>query len=514
MMRRLLATVAAIAMHAGIANAHVGSPDAWFEGKAGPYPIRVVVRAPGVVPGLAQFDVRVLEGAAREVTVQPFAWNAGAGGAPPPDPALPVAGDPQLHSVSIWLMAPGSYGVHVVVRGDRGQGLAVVPVQAVATRRLPMDKPLAWTLAALMAFLFVGLVTVVGASANDALLPPGETPDRTRTNRARAIMAVTAVMLAVALAGGRQWWNAVDRAFAADLYKPLHATAQVVSTLTVPTLHFTIDDPDWRGPRWTPLITDHGKLMHLFLVREDLGAMAHLHPVMTDSSNFEARLPALPAGRYRVYADIVQESGFAQTLTAAVDVGASGADDAPGTERALPVDADADDSWLVGAPASAATGADERFALGDGATLVWRGGRQPIVAGSDHPLRFGVVGADGSPTTLEPYMGMAAHAIVTRADGAVFAHLHPTGTVSMASEMALTMRTPADSVAGTLGRRIASMRMNTGSDSLPGEFSIPYGFPRSGRYRLWVQVKRGGIVRTAVFDVDVAPATPLAASVR
>jgi hypothetical protein len=175
------------------------------------------VRAPGVVPGLAEFDVRVLEGAAREVTVQPFAWNAGAGGAPPPDPALPVAGDPQLHSVSIWLMAPGSYGVHVVVRGDRGQGLAVVPVQAVATRRLPMDKPLAWTLAALTAFLFVGLVTVVGASANDALLPPGEAPDRTRTNRARAIMAVTAVVLAVALAGGRQWWNAVDRAFAAEL---------------------------------------------------------------------------------------------------------------------------------------------------------------------------------------------------------------------------------------------------------------------------------------------------------
>jgi len=43
-------------------------------------------------------------------------------------------------------------------------------------------------------------------------------------------------------------------------------------------------------------------------------------------------------------------------------------------------------------------------------------------------------------------------------------------------------------------------------DSLPGEFSIPYGFPRSGRYRLWVQVKRGGVVRTAVFDTDVAPA--------
>ena len=510
MKRRLLATVAAIAMHAGIAHAHVGSPDTWFEGKAGAYPIRVVVRAPGVVPGLAEFDVRVLDGAAREVTVQPFAWNAGAGGAPPPDPALPVAGDPQLHSVSIWLMAPGSYGVHVVVRGDRGQGLAIVPVQAVATRRLPMDKRLAWTLAALTAFLFVGLVTVVGASANDALLPPGEAPDRTRTNRARAIMAVTAVVLAVALAGGRQWWNAVDRAFAADLYKPLHATAQIVATTPAPTLHFTIDDPDWRGPRWAPLVTDHGKLMHLFLVREDLGAMAHLHPVMVDSSNFEAQLPALPAGRYRVYADIVQESGFAQTLTTTVEIGPPS-----GTGHYEP--SDPDDAWFIGRPANymddGMADAAFAFALGDGSTLLWhRAG--PLVEGRDQPLHFAVVDSNGNAAEVEPYMGMAAHAIVTRPDGSVFAHLHPTGTVSMASEMALTMRTPADSLAGTLGRRIAAMRMTAAADSLPGEFSIPYGFPRSGRYRLWVQVKRGGIVRTAVFDADVAPVAPIAASVR
>jgi hypothetical protein len=367
-----------------------------------------------------------------------------------------------------------------------------------------MDRPLAWTLAALMAFLFIGLVTVVGASANDALLLPGEAPDRTRTNRARAIMAVTAVVLAVALAGGRQWWNAVDRAFAAELYKPLHATAQVMGGRE---LLLTIDDPEWRGPHWTPLITDHGKLMHLFLVSDDLGAMAHLHPVMVDSSRFEALLPALPENHhYRVYADIVQESGFAQTLTTSVEIGAPFGPSGP-------VPRDSDDSWFVGAPAAPAEAEAAKCALGDGLVLLWRR-NGPLVEGRDQPLRFAVVDAAGQQVALQPYMGMAAHAIVTRADGAVFAHLHPTGTVSMASEMALTMRTPADSVAGTLGRRIASMRMNMGSDSLPGEFSIPYGFPRSGRYRLWVQVKRGGIVRTAVFDADVAPATPITASVR
>jgi len=42
--------------------AHVGSPDVIFDGKAGPYEVRVIVRVPSVVPGLAEVDVRVLHG--------------------------------------------------------------------------------------------------------------------------------------------------------------------------------------------------------------------------------------------------------------------------------------------------------------------------------------------------------------------------------------------------------------------------------------------------------------------
>ena len=35
------ATALAVAL-----SAHVGSPDTWFEGTAGPYPVRIVVRSP------------------------------------------------------------------------------------------------------------------------------------------------------------------------------------------------------------------------------------------------------------------------------------------------------------------------------------------------------------------------------------------------------------------------------------------------------------------------------------
>jgi hypothetical protein len=39
-----------------------------------------------------------------------------------------------------------------------------------------------------------------------------------------------------------------------------------------------------------------------------------------------------------------------------------------------------------------------------------------------------------------------------------------------------------------------------------GRVSVPYAFPRAGAYRLFVQMKRAGRVRTAAFDVEVTGA--------
>src|SRR2546426_12517810 len=55
--RGRLLVVAAITL---ATTAHVGSPDTYFEGAAGPYPVRIIVRNPGVVPGLVQISVRLL----------------------------------------------------------------------------------------------------------------------------------------------------------------------------------------------------------------------------------------------------------------------------------------------------------------------------------------------------------------------------------------------------------------------------------------------------------------------
>jgi hypothetical protein len=215
--------------------------------------------------------------------------------------------------------------------------------------------------------------------------------------------------------------------------------------------------------------------MHLFVVREDaLTAFAHLHPVARTPAamDFDVALPQLPPGRYRVYGDIVHESGYTQTLVNTVDL------------TTLPASrvTDPDDSWFTSDAVSSSS-----FSFGDGTHLLWAKPATPIVAGEESVLTLSVRDATGAIVSVEPYMGMAAHVIVASYDHGVFAHLHPSGSISMA---ALQKFSDALSHAAHAG-------------SLDGRVDVPYAFPAAGRYRMWVQLKRAGEIKTAAFDFDV-----------
>src|SRR5947207_1426311 len=59
------------------AGAHVGSPNVFFEGRAGAYPVHVIIRPAEVIPGLAEISVRVEARGLERVTALPIKWNAG-----------------------------------------------------------------------------------------------------------------------------------------------------------------------------------------------------------------------------------------------------------------------------------------------------------------------------------------------------------------------------------------------------------------------------------------------------
>jgi hypothetical protein len=505
-------TAVVLVMLAGWAalSAHVGSPNIFFEGSAGPYPVRVVVRPPGVIPGQAEITVRALGDGVTAVAVQPMRWNLGVEGAPRPDEALPVAGNPAMWSARLWLMEFGSYSVRVIVNGSAGEHTVIVPVPAMATERLGMPVGLAAALTGLGAFLLIGALTIIGAAAREASLPPGAVPDAARTRRAWLARAVAVPVFALALFGGSRWWNAEDAAYLGNMYEPLRIETAVDAADGVFTLRIT--DPDWNENRWSPFVPDHGKLMHMFLVREDLNAFAHLHPLRIDSMTFRQPLPPLPPGSYRVYADVVHESGFTQTLTDRVVVptldrpyDGPGATSASGAVAGL----DPDDSWLVAGPAfgdsgpvAATADAARALTLADGSTMRWQRDAGPIAAGQELDLHFTVSAPDGSPARLEPYMGMLAHAAVTRDDGAVFVHLHPMGTVSMVAHQLFEQRARGDTARNEAGELLLREAHDPHA-AHASAVTFPYEFPQPGRYRIWVQIRRDGSVLTASFDADV-----------
>jgi len=98
--------------------------------------------------------------------------------------------------------------------------------------------------------------------------------------------------------------------------------------------------------------------------------------------------------------------------------------------------------------------------------------------------------------------------MITREDGAVFAHLHPAGTISMAAQATFLLRQPGDTVRGALGRRLAEMAspctaMADAQTAASDTLSFPYAFPKPGRYRIWIQVKRAGRILTGAFDANL-----------
>jgi hypothetical protein len=470
MMRRALL----VAWTAACAYAHVGSPDVFLEGSAGPYPMYVTIRPPSVIPGVAEIEIRCSSPDVQAIHVTPTPLTgAAAKFAPTPDAMQRSKADAQFFTGTLWMMAPGSWQVRIQADGAKGGGQLSVPVPAVATRAKPMQLALGVTLFVMMIVLAVGLVSIVGAGVREGQLEPGMQATTRSKRRARILMGATAALVILILWTGDRWWRAEASDFAEDLYRPLQMTASIVNTSTAPNdrLVLTLANPAWSVPRKIDdFLPDHGHLMHLYVIRQpDAARVWHLHPEMTASGVFTLALPPIPAGQYRLYGDVVHRDGLAETMVASLTV---------------PQD-------LAGTPIGGDDVAGVRGESADGAHIVWDRDPAPPKAHQASIFKFRLVDQDGAPVQdAELYMGMMGHAAFLKNDGTVFAHVHPSGSVPMA---ALALANPAP------GEDHSMHRMS----GLPPEADFPYGFPTPGDYRVIVQMKHRGVIVTGIFDAKV-----------
>ncbi|WKN42969.1 hypothetical protein [Tunicatimonas pelagia] len=533
-------------------QAHVGSPGVVFEGKAGPYSLLVSIDPPEVIPGTAQVQIIVDNGIIDHIWVKPIYWYAGDEGSPSPDEALPSEENSLQYEGMVWLMSSGTASLEITVEGAQGKGVVVVPVMAASTAQKEMEPLLGWVLAGLGILLVVLMVTIIGASVSDGTLSPDQ-PFTPRHRRQRWVGAgIALLVLSLVLYGGNSWWqNWADR-YQRYMYRPFQATSTILETEEGKVLNFAIDTTylSYRGEgsRTSYFIPDHGKLMHMFLIREgSLDAFAHLHPQRVDTLNYQVKLPPLPQGRYFVYADVVRWNGFAETIADTVDIPETPlpARLASVTEADLYVDPD--DTYIISNPVGnqkpqlqanqivvcGKPGIDTP--LPDGSTAIWEHeANEPLVVGKLYPMTFAIQDPEGNPAQLEPYMGMMGHMVVFKNDGSVYVHLHPVGNYSMASQSVLESRIAEDQTLPTLpdpvqftdsiNQLVASIRamsdperegflmedMGHDTDDESGAHvghsvvTFPYVFPEAGDYRIWIQMKRVGQVLNSAFDVTVS----------
>ncbi|MFD4480103.1 hypothetical protein ACFWPU_28880 [Streptomyces sp. NPDC058471] len=201
---------------------------------------------------------------------------------------------------------------------------------------------------------------------------------------------------------------------------------------------------DGKGKNVTAYEMQHGKELHLIVASRDLTTYRHLHPTRAADGTWSTPVELPRAGGYRVFADF-KPTGAKEGLTLGADLAVAGEHE----PRALPE--------------------PNRKASVDGYEVSLKGGLKP---GKSSALTLDVE-RNGRPVTdLQPYLGSYGHLVALRSGDLAYLHVHPTGE-------------PGDD------------RTKPG----PG-VSFAATVPSEGSYRLFLDFKHEGKVRTAAFTVQ------------
>jgi hypothetical protein len=191
--------------------------------------------------------------------------------------------------------------------------------------------------------------------------------------------------------------------------------------------------------------TQHEEKVHLIIVREGLDTFAHLHPQIDAAGQLTVSYTFPSGGTYRLYADYQPSGKPHATAMATIQVRGEN----------LPTQ-----SLRPNAPGRI---------LGDGLNadvVIERRGNS-----GDTLIRFELFDAAGQPISdLRPYLGAAGHLVVISRDGQEYVHAHP------------QVRDPHEA-----SNTVVFLAQ----------------FQDTGLYKGWGQFRRGAVLHTVPFVVEV-----------
>jgi hypothetical protein len=438
--------------HGGV----VEGPQRTYTQAIGPYELTVTVETPLSVPATLFIDVVPRDdiGAA---TITLRAAPRGLSFDQAPSTQITTRPGPQgVYSAQLPLDRPGDWELELQIEGERGGGVASIPLTVTPAPLPAFTIPLLVALGALFLMLIAGII--VSAAAQHQPRPAYAAASRIIG------LSAFACVVAAAVFGGLQWSTSVQEAQAATINAASSGRPHVNVALSAEPprlqagelLALTLDLSDGgTGLPVDDLVSHHESLMHLIVLDESGAFMTHLHPSRLAPGRYLTEFTPTRPGRYTAYVEIERENSGTQIVDRDFMVG--------GEPVPQPAPAPGLGVRDVGSMQVAITSSLE-----------------PLTAGKQTTLTFDF-SENGQPVNdIQAWLGMAGHVLARSADGATFAHVHAAEPMAPSGPTAMSI-------------------------SYGPAVRFVYTFPRPGIYQVWAQFKRGGAIHTVPLTLEVTP---------
>jgi hypothetical protein len=479
-------------------NADIGHFNYIYEGKVFNNPVRIIIKAPGVVPGLADIVVKTFDHSVDEIFVTPIAWKeknnwdaitSGPQGAPPPDLMAPIRGEKNTYQAELWLMDFGAYNIQINITKNNQSEVLNIPINSIANQITPMTRGVSTILFLLMILLVAGLSNIITVGYRESTLNNLKELTNRRIKKSYLVQLGSLTLISFLLYFGNDWWTYTEQLFMQNLFKPLENQVKIINNESQHILQIFITDEDWNSGRISDFIPDHGKIMHLYLINKNYEQLCHIHPKRNKDRNnlFEVVIPPIEYGEYHVFMDVVLESGATQTLTNTVNYNINNIN-FKNKQEILSIDDD--DSYISPNP---------------NYTFKWANKRNKYLVNNEIELDFYITDNLNQSVALEPYIQMGGHGAILDESANTFIHIHPIGTISMASQELYNQEynisksgicyfgTPNDSLIN-----YSNLYNKNSFLSFP-----PVILSKPGKYFMWIQGKSNNEIVTEKFEFNV-----------